>query len=95
MVLILDSLGTGEYSQPQIFFTDTHERSCRIIYLKTRTAPHKANLTDDYSKIQEVALQQKKMLKLQEWVKQKLPTYYLKIDPDYQNCAGIKEWLNK
>jgi peptidyl-prolyl cis-trans isomerase SurA len=95
MVLILDSLGVGAYSQPQIFLNESHERSCRIIYLKTRTSPHKANLTDDYSKIQEVALQQKKMLKLQEWVKQKLPGYYLKIDPEYQNCEVLKGWIQK
>jgi peptidyl-prolyl cis-trans isomerase SurA len=94
MVLILDSLQPGEYSQPQIFFTETHDKSCRIIFLKTRTAPHKANLKDDYSKIQDVALQQKKLTKLQEWVKQKLPTYYLKIDPAYQNCGVLKDWVS-
>lgn len=92
MVLILDSLQSGQYSRPQIFFTESHERSCRIVYLKTRTAPHKANLKDDYNKIQEVALQQKKLAKIQEWVKQKLPTYYLKIDNEYQACNSFKTW---
>ncbi len=92
MVLILDSLQPGQYSRSQIFFTESHERSCRIVYLKTRTSPHKANLKDDYNKIQEVALQQKKLAKIQEWVKQKLPTYYLKIDTEYQSCNAFKIW---
>jgi peptidyl-prolyl cis-trans isomerase SurA len=95
MVIILDSLQPGEYSQPQVFFTEAHEKSCRIVYLRTRTPPHKANLKDDYNKIQEVALQQKKLLKMQEWVKQKLPSYYLRIDPEYRSCDAFKDWFAK
>lgn len=94
MVVMLDSMTVGAYSQPQIFITDTHEKSCRIVFLRSRTAPHKANLKDDYSKIQDVALQQKKMNKMQQWVQEKIPSYYLKIDPEYQDCGTLKTWLN-
>jgi len=93
MVLMLDSMKVGGYSQSQIFLTDQHEKSCRIVYLKSRTSPHKANLTDDYSKIQEVALTQKKQLKMENWVLAKLPTYYLKVDPEYQDCGTLKKWI--
>ena len=93
MVLMLDSMKAGGYSQPQIFLTDQHEKSCRIVYLKSRTSPHKANLTDDYSKIQEVALTQKKQLKMENWVLAKLPSYYLKVDPEYQDCGTLKKWI--
>jgi peptidyl-prolyl cis-trans isomerase SurA len=92
MVFILDSLKPGEYSQPQIFLTDQKEKSCRIVYLRTRTSPHKANTVEDYSRIQEVALSQKKQLKMHDWATNKLPTFYLKIAPEYQNCPGLKEW---
>ncbi|MDR3679375.1 MAG: peptidylprolyl isomerase [Flavipsychrobacter sp.] len=92
MVLSIDSLQPGQYSQPQIFYNEAHEKSCRIIYLRSRTAPHKANLKDDYSKIQDVALQQKKAQKMQQWVITKLPTYYLRIDPDYQTCSVLQQW---
>ncbi len=92
MVLSIDSLQPGQYAQPQIFFNEAHEKSCRIIYLRSRTAPHKANLKDDYSKIQDVALQQKKAQKMQQWVITKLPTYYLRIDPDYQTCSVLQQW---
>ncbi len=91
MVLMLDSMKVGDYSKPHVFFNETREQSCRIIYLRNRSQPHKANLKDDYSRIQEVALVQKKNLKMQAWVKAKLPTFYLKIDPSYQDCPGLKE----
>ena len=93
MVLMLDSMQQGGYSAPHIFLTDQREKSCRIVYLKSRTTPHKANLKDDYSKIQEVALQQKKSLKMENWVLTKLPTFYLKITSDYQDCTILKKWI--
>ena len=93
MVLMLDSMKQGDYSAPHMFLTDQRERSCRIVYLRNRTSPHKANLKDDYSKIQEVALAQKKGLKSQAWVKAKLPTFYLWIVPEYRNCGTLQEWI--
>ena len=92
MVILLDSLKQGDYSQPHIFLTDAHEQSCRIVYLRNRTTPHKANLHDDYARIQEVAMAQKKQLKMQQWVTAKLPSYYLKIAPEYQGCGVLHQW---
>ena len=94
MVLMLDSLKQGEYSRPHLYYNEIHEQSCRIVYLRNRTSPHKANLKDDYGRIQEVALAQKKNQKMQKWIKSKLPTFYLKIDPSYQDCTGLKELKN-
>ena len=94
MVLLLDSLKQGGYSAPHIFVTDQREKSCRIVYLRTRTSPHKANLKDDYGRIQEVALAQKKQQKIQSWVTSKLPTYYLKVAPEYQSCPVLQPWLS-
>jgi len=93
MVLMLDSLKTGDYSAPHIFLTDAHEKSCRFVYLRSRTSPHKANLKDDYSRIEEVALAQKKQQKMFNWVNEKLPSYYIKIDPGYiTTCPILKTW---
>lgn len=93
MVLMLDSMKQGDYSASHIFLTDAHDKSCRIVYLRSRTTPHKANLKDDYSRIQEVALSQKKQLKMQSWVTAKLPSFYLKVAPEYQNCPALKTWM--
>ncbi len=93
MVLMLDSLKQGDYSAPHIFMTEMRDKSCRIVYLRTRTAPHKANLKDDYNRIMEVALANKKQTKIQNWVKSKLPTYYIKVAPEYQGCKTLGDWV--
>jgi len=92
MVLMLDTMKMGSFSQPQMFTTDRGERSLRIVYLKSRTEPHKANLKDDYSKIQQVALQQKQAKKTEEWLMSRLPNYYIKIDPQYSSCNTFSRW---
>ncbi len=98
LALMIDSLSPGSFSHPHVFVNQfTGERSCRIIYLKDRSEPHKANLRDDYSKIQQVALSQKQNKKLDQWLRDKLPTYYLKVDPEYRDCgpmAGWKEFIH-
>jgi peptidyl-prolyl cis-trans isomerase SurA len=92
MALMLDTLKPGTYSQPQVFATERGEQSTRIVYLKTRTEPHKANLRDDYSKIQQVALSQKQAKTIEKWLKDRLPGYYIRIDPQYRSCSVFSEW---
>lgn len=93
MVLLLDSMKVGDYSAPHIFVTDMRDKSARIVYLRRRSEPHRANLKDDYGKIQDVALSHKKQLKLQSWVKTLLPTYYLWVAPEYKGCSILNEWI--
>lgn len=92
MIMMLDSMKAGDFSQPQVFTNEKGEKSCRIVYVKSRVAPHQVNLKDDYAKIQELALQQKRMMQVEKWVEQKVPTYYLNIDPEYRNCGNLKKW---
>jgi len=92
MVLLLDSMKIGDYSTPQIFMTDQHDKSCRIVMLRNRSAPHKANLQEDYSRIMEVALSQKKQTKMLQWVKDKMGSIYLKIYPPYNSCNCFADW---
>lgn len=92
MLLMLDSMKAGDFSQPQVFTNEKGEKSCRIVYVKSRVAPHQVNLKDDYAKIQELALQQKRMMQVEKWVEQKVPTYYLNIDPEYRTCGNLKKW---
>jgi len=39
-------------------------------------------------------LQQKKSKKMMDWVAEKSPTYYVKIDPAYINCEELEAWKN-
>jgi peptidyl-prolyl cis-trans isomerase SurA len=91
LALMIDTLKPGSFSKPQVFDKGNGEKSTRIVYMRSISEPHKANLKDDYGKIQEVALQQKKAKKLDQWMAEKSPSYYLKVDEEYQSCANIQQ----
>lgn len=95
LALMIDSLKIGAISQPQQYKNQRGEISTRIVFLKTRTEPHKANLRDDYSKIQGVAKAQKEHDHMDAWITERLPTYYLKIDPDFAGCSSLQRWSAK
>jgi peptidyl-prolyl cis-trans isomerase SurA len=92
MIQPLSQLKPGELSQPQVYVDERGRRVVRLIYLKNRTAPHRENLNEDYNKIAQRALEEKKNGALEKWFKEHIPTYYVNIDKDFSNCTGLEEW---
>jgi len=95
LALMLDSLEVGAYSQPQVYNMQGGGRATRIVYLVSKTAPHRANLKDDYNRIMQVALGEKKNKLLEQWLANKVSSYYIHIDPDYRDCAVLKPWVRE
>ncbi len=93
IALMIDTMKVGSYSQPQVFDNGRGDKSCRIVYMKNITKPHKANLIDDYARIQDIALQQKKSKKLLDWVAEKSPTYYVKIASEFATCKQLDNYV--
>ena len=93
MVAMLKNLKVGEFSQPTEFVDDRGKKGVRIVYLKTRTEPHRENLKDDYSKIAARALESKKEDALEKWFNNKIKTYYVMIDDEYKDCAAMQKWI--
>lgn len=93
MVSMLAKLTPGDYSQPTPFEGEQGKKGVRIVYLKSRTAPHRMNLRDDYSRISQFALDEKKSKVMEEWVKNKLPNYYISIAADAaEQCPNTKRF---
>ncbi|MDQ3046480.1 MAG: peptidylprolyl isomerase [Bacteroidota bacterium] len=90
----IDKLKVGEMTKPMPFTTRDGKQAYRILYLKTRTSPHKANLVDDYQKIQSVALSKKQAEAIQLWVKKKAVDTFVRIADDYKTCTFNTNWIN-
>ncbi|WP_353186348.1 peptidylprolyl isomerase [Parapedobacter lycopersici] len=89
----IDTLQPGAYSRPAQFTDQTGKTGYRFTYLKSRTAPHQANLDQDFAKIKEAALQDKINRKLSEWFENRRQTTYIDINEAYYNCDDLKIWL--
>lgn len=82
----------GDYSQPQVYTDERGRKAVRLIYLKNRTQPHRENLRDDYNRVAQRALEEKKNGVLEKWFKEHIPTYYVLIDREYAGCTGLDDW---
>jgi len=95
VVAVLTKLKVGEYSQPTVFTNErTGKKGVRILFLKTRTEPHRMNLRDDYNKIKQAALEEKKYQSLEKWLTTHVPNYYIMIDSDKASCQQLQKWTN-
>lgn len=88
----VDSMPLDRISAPLLMTTTDNKNAYRIVKVKSKTQPHKANLKDDYQKIQEVALQEKQNKALSEWVEKKRKTTYFHINQEYAGCEALKHW---
>lgn len=95
MLLMMKDLQVGQYAQPVEFMDERGKKGVRIVYLISRSEPHRENLKDDYNKISQRALENKKGELLEKWFNEKISSYYIKIDPEYQHCEELKKWLPK
>lgn len=89
----LSKITPGEYSQPIEFADERGKKGVKIIYLRTQTEPHRENLRDDYSKIADKALEEKKDNEIEKWFAEKLGGYYIKVDPEYTGCEVMEKWV--
>jgi peptidyl-prolyl cis-trans isomerase SurA len=92
-VAMLRNLKVGEFSQPTPFQDERGRKGVRVMYLKTRTEPHRENLKDDYNRIANRALELKKEEAMEKWFQKAIPTYYIMIDQDYRSCSMLGSWL--
>jgi peptidyl-prolyl cis-trans isomerase SurA len=90
---VINKLETGQVSKAVPAQTEQGQEAYRLIKLVSRTEPHRANLTDDYSMITDWALEQKKQEKVRDWVNNNVENAYIMIVDDYKNCDFDYEWF--
>ncbi len=89
------NMNPGDISDPEMYSTPDAKKGYRIVLLKNRTKPHKANLKDDYQEIQAAAMGKKQQKIIGDWINRKLKEgVYVHIDKDYQQCKFQNHWLN-
>jgi peptidyl-prolyl cis-trans isomerase SurA len=96
IVPMLAKMKPGEYSQPVIFTDERGTKGVRIVYLKSRSEPHRMNIKDDYNRISQLALEQKKSQAMDKWLAAKLPTYYVMVSDDFTSeCPTLTKYVSK
>lgn len=94
MVLLLKNsdLKVGQISKPSVYTDERGKKGVRIIQMVSKSEPHRENMRDDYDRIAQRALNEKRSNALEKWFVTKVPTFYIMIDPEYRNCSNLTKW---
>lgn len=90
----IKDLKIGEISNTFETKDDKGKPVYKILYLASQTKPHRANLKEDYDILQEMALMDKRMKAVDDWVREKQKRTYVRIDDAFKNCTFQNpDWL--
>lgn len=93
LFFVVDRLEEGEISRPIQTMTDEGQPAYKIVTVRQRIDPHRANLQQDYDFIQRLALQEKRGKAIRKWVERRLKSTYISIHDDYKDCDFDIQWL--
>ncbi|MBQ8050632.1 MAG: peptidylprolyl isomerase [Bacteroidaceae bacterium] len=83
---IVDGMEIGEISKP-FKMTDRRMKTiCAIAKLKNRIKAHRASITEDFQVLREIVLEKKKADVVDEWIREKQKTTYVRINENWCDC---------
>ena len=88
----IEGIEIGEITEPIEYLNVQGETQFRIIKLLSRTRPHKANLKEDYAKIQFYAKENKKNEYFARWVQSKAVNTFVQLDGRFKECPNLVDW---
>ncbi len=86
----IDTMKVGSITKPIRFTQPDGKVAYRILYYKDRIAPHQASLKNDYQKIAQAALNQKRSRILGQWFEKARDDVFIEIIQDYDYCNLIE-----
>jgi peptidyl-prolyl cis-trans isomerase SurA len=89
---VISRLDVGEVSAPVPMTTNENKDAFRLVMVKKKIEPHKANLKDDYNLIQSWALNAKQREAIRKWVDDKAKKAYIRLDDNFTDCDFYYNW---
>ena len=91
----ITKMNQGEISPIKISKNESNQNVFRVVKLTKKVPTHKANLTDDYDKLYNAALQTAKNEKVLDWAAKMIKNTYIRINDDFKNCTFKLNWTGK
>lgn len=86
-------MNAGEISNATAMKTDDNKDAYRIVTVIRRNPAHKANLTDDYDRIYNAALENARQEKIFDWAQKTIKNTYIHIDDEFKDCSFRLKWV--
>ncbi len=92
VVRAIKPMNVGDVSTAIGGRNDEGKQFLQIVQLKSKTEAHVANLKEDYTAIQDWALNKKKAEVIDKWLTEKIQKTYFNISPAYKDCNFKHNW---
>ena len=93
LYFVIEKMVKDEISAPIIMQSEDGQKAYRIVKIRKKTIAHTANLIEDYDKIRNVALQEKKQKTINKWVEEIITKTYIKLEAELQDCIFNNKWI--
>ena len=89
---VAERMKEGEVSSISQFIMQDGKKAYRIVKITKKTKEHIANLVDDFTQINDAALNSKKQLEINDWVNGKIKITYIRLESELGDCDVLKKW---
>ena len=83
---MLDTMKVGTITAPMNYRTDDGKTAMRIIYYKKRIEPHIASLKEDFEKLTNIVMANKRSKAVDDWFRKAIGDVFIKVEPEYKEC---------
>lgn len=83
---VVGKMEPGDISEPFIMRGANDREVVAIVKLTSRTPAHRANLSDDYQLIKDMYENSAKEKIIEDWLKEKIKTTYVRIEDGWRGC---------
>ena len=87
------NLEDQEITSPLIEEDRSGLKKYKILKVSNRFDEHKADYSIDYVRIKSLALKEKQLKAIQDWMKEKIESTYIYVNKDQRNCDFNNNWL--
>lgn len=91
----ITKMNEGDISPIKMSRNESNQNVFRVVKLTKKVPTHKANLTDDYDKLYNAALQTAKNEKVLDWAAKMIKNTYIRINDDFKTCTFKLNWTGK
>ena len=87
------SLEDNQISLPVIEEDRSGNKKFKILMVTNRFDQHKANFVMDYVKIKDLALKEKQLRVIGDWMDKKIKSTFIDVNQDYRKCKFSNDWI--
>jgi peptidyl-prolyl cis-trans isomerase SurA len=88
-------LEDNEISIPLLEEDRSGNKTYKIVMVTNRFNEHIADYAQDYVRIKDLALKEKQLKVIEEWMTEKISDTYISVNRDNQSCDFANNWLKK